>query len=601
MASSVTVMLGGPKKQLVKTTPTMILRQVVNTVCEQQGFSEPELYGLKNGRNFMDLSLSIRYANIAPGTELELVKILRNKDATPTNVDVALQLEDGARIIRTFAITTTLWDILLAFEQSSNGSLNLTRRTGTRPSTVKNNMIALGRRLSRGGRQQPTLVYMLPVVVLLEREYSTIEQLKGTTLELGGLTSGSIVLRVLMRYMDAGIDDFLCRIESSPPRPASSHSNVNGASPSNPNRSREPNGTSIQHISFPSPGGGSYQISIPGMTARGGSLDVNNTKREGNIIIPGAGAGSSGNSDGDTPRQTPAQDMNSAMIEVSQEIRQLREQEAQAALTDRVKRLSKAGESSDKDRFSRSIQFADPPVTAIGSSSTAGPSSSTLASTGISAPLTDEPAMDMEADSDTSTDINPHPLPQRSASVPSPQEVVRQIAHRVSQQLREAQLRGEPTLDYHTLIAQEIVKEQNAGILPVSPPGSRHNSVDKAKASTNRAALPPIAPTTNGQDSGVNVPKESPLTSLSGLESDTTPKLSNKDKGMGKEKDKDRSYILGRQRSLPMLMRRLSGRARADKTMPEANETGATASSGGSIGSGGRGGRFPKWMKLSKK
>ena len=49
-------------------------------------------------------------------------------------------------------------------------SLNFTRRTGTRPSTVKNNMIALGRRLSRGGRQQPTLVYMLPVVILLERE-----------------------------------------------------------------------------------------------------------------------------------------------------------------------------------------------------------------------------------------------------------------------------------------------------------------------------------------------------------------------------------------------------------------------------------------------
>jgi len=207
----------------------------------------------------------------------------------------------------------------------------------------------------------------------------------------------------------------------------------------------------------------------------------------------------------------------------------------------------------------------------------------------------------MEADSDMNTDINPHPLPQRSASVPSPQEVVRQIAHRVSQQLREAQLRGEPTLDYHTLIAQEIVKEQKAGILPVSPTGSRHNSVDKAKTSTNRAALPPISSTANGQFSDVSVPKESPLTSLSGLESDTTSKPPTKDKGKGKEKDKDRSHLLGRQRSLPMLMRRLSGRARADKTVPEANGTGATASSGGSTGSGGRGGGFRKWMKLSKK
>ncbi|KAG0351760.1 Tether containing UBX domain for GLUT4 [Podila minutissima] len=600
MASNVTVMLGGQIKQLVKTTPTMLLRQIANTVCEQQGYSEPESYGLKSGRNVLDLSLSIRYANIAPGTKLELVKIPRNKGA-PTNVDVALQLEDGARFIQTFAITTTLWDILLAFEQSSNGSLNLTRRTGTRPSTVKNNMIAMGRRLSRGGRQQPTLVYMLPVVVLLEREYNTIEKLRGTTLELGGLTSGNVVIRVLMRYMDTGIDDFMHRIESSPPRPVNGHS-TNSTSSSSPNKPMERNEASPQHITFHSPGG-SYEIPIPGMTARGGSLDVMNTKREGNIIIPGAGASSSGNSDGDTPQQTPAQDMNSAMIEASQEIRQLREQEAQAALTDRVKRLSKTGESSDKDRFSRSLQFAEPPVAAIGSSSTAGPSSSTLASTGISSPFTEEPTMDMEADSDISADVNPHPLPQGSASAPSPQEVVRQIAHRVSQQLREAQLRGEPTLDYHTLIAQEIVKEQKAGILPVSPPGSRHNSVDKAKASPNRAALPPIAPTTNTQDKEMSAPKESPLTSLSGLESSITTSVPIKDKGKGKEKekDKDRNHILGRHRSLPMLMRRLSGRARADKAAPvDGNGTGATDSSGGSIGSERRRG-LPKWMKLSKK
>ncbi|KAF9324866.1 hypothetical protein BG006_000161 [Podila minutissima] len=526
MASNVTVMLGGQTKQLVKTTPTMLLRQIANTVCEQQGYSEPESYGLK--------------------------------------------------------------------------SLNLTRRTGTRPSTVKNNMIALGRRLSRGGRQQPTLVYMLPVVVLLEREYNTIEKLRGTTLELGGLTSGNVVIRVLMRYMDTGIDDFMHRIENTPPRPVNGHS-TNSTSSSNPNRPMERNEASPQHITFHSPGG-SYEIPIPGMTARGGSLDVMNTKREGNIIISGASASSSGNSDGDTPRQTPAQDMNSAMIEASQEIRQLREQEAQAALTDRVKRLSKTGESSDKDRFSRSLQFAEPPVAARGSS-TAGPSSSTLASTGISSPFTEEPTMDMEADSNISADVNPRPLPQSSASAPSPQEVVRQIAHRVSQQLREAQLRGEPALDYHTLIAQEIVKEQKAGILPVSPPGSRHNSVDKAKASPNRAALPPIAPTTNAQDKKMSAPKESPLTSLCGLESSITTTVPIKDKGKGseKEKDKDRSHILGRQRSLPMLMRRLSGRARADKAAPiDGNGTGATDSSGGSVSNERRRG-LPKWMKLSKK
>ncbi|KAK3806182.1 MAG: hypothetical protein JOS17DRAFT_606979 [Linnemannia elongata] len=47
MASNLTVNLGGGKKQLIKTTPAMSLRQVVNTVCEKQDYPEPETYGLK--------------------------------------------------------------------------------------------------------------------------------------------------------------------------------------------------------------------------------------------------------------------------------------------------------------------------------------------------------------------------------------------------------------------------------------------------------------------------------------------------------------------------------------------------------------------------
>jgi len=39
----------------------------------------------------------------------------------PTHVDLALQLEDGGRTIQSFAITSTLWDVLLGFEAASNG------------------------------------------------------------------------------------------------------------------------------------------------------------------------------------------------------------------------------------------------------------------------------------------------------------------------------------------------------------------------------------------------------------------------------------------------------------------------------------------------
>ncbi|KAI8602980.1 GLUT4 regulating protein TUG-domain-containing protein [Dissophora ornata] len=166
MASNLTVFLGGGKKQLVKTTPTMILRQVVNTVCEKQSYSEPESYGLKSGKNFLDLSLSIRYANIAPGAKLELARVPKDKSA-PTHVDLALQLEDGGRMVQSFAITTTLWDVLLGFERASNGSLNLTRRTAV-PQATSKNIFSLQR--IKKAVKPAAEVYLLPVVILLDRE-----------------------------------------------------------------------------------------------------------------------------------------------------------------------------------------------------------------------------------------------------------------------------------------------------------------------------------------------------------------------------------------------------------------------------------------------
>ncbi|KAF9347683.1 Tether containing UBX domain for GLUT4 [Mortierella sp. NVP85] len=118
--TSVVVHLGAGKRQLVKTSPTTILREVVNTVCSTQNYPSPETYGLKSGKNFLDLSLSIRYANIAAGTKLELAKVPKDKSA-PTHVNLALQLEDGGRRVQSFAITTTLWDVLLGFEKTSDG------------------------------------------------------------------------------------------------------------------------------------------------------------------------------------------------------------------------------------------------------------------------------------------------------------------------------------------------------------------------------------------------------------------------------------------------------------------------------------------------
>ncbi|KAG0357282.1 hypothetical protein BC939DRAFT_507696 [Gamsiella multidivaricata] len=494
MASNLTVFLGGGKKQLVKTTPTMILRQVVNTVCEKQGYGDPENYGLKSGKNFLDLSLSIRYANIAPGAKLELAKVPKDKSA-PTHVDLALQLEDGGRMVQSFAITSTLWDVLLGFEKASNGSLNLTRRTAVPQSTTKN-IFSLQR--IKKAVKPATEVYLLPVVILLEREYVSIQTLKATTLQLAGLLKGNAVFRVMMRYTDAGIADFMEEIERENSRPATD----NGETPSSEQASTSgsatisvpssaesvaptplaaPMTTSPPQSSAPHPSsplkttpsrqfttdktagekdfmqakeafhsGSASDLGInpqgagtPLPGARSGSIDLNN--REVNIVTPAPGT--SGNID--IQRQSPVQNMNTVMIEATQEIRQLQEQQTQAALTDRVKRLSKASDSSDRERFVRSL----PPGA-----------------------FTEEPVSEMDVDSPFPRSGSPGSIPQTQ------QDVVRQIAHRVSLQLKEAQQRGNSTLDYHSLIAQEVEREQKAGVLPTTPTGSRNNSMYTSKA-----------------------------------------------------------------------------------------------------------------------
>ncbi|KAG0322902.1 Tether containing UBX domain for GLUT4 [Dissophora globulifera] len=507
MASNLTVFLGGGKKQLVKTTPTMILRQVVNTVCEKQSYPDPESYGLKSGKNFLDLSLSIRYANIAPGAKLELARVPKDKSA-PTHVDLALQLEDGGRVVKSFAITTTLWDVLLGFETASNGTLNLTQRSGVPQSAAASKNIFSLQRLRKVAKPSAE-VYLLPVVILLEREYVSIPTLKTTTLQLAGLLKGNAVFRVMMRFTDATIEDFMEDIQrdysrsavaasnaaesteasSSSSSPSSESSAVVTASPDSPKTpvaapvSTQPPPSPKKQASSSSHGsphrqfttdktagerdfmmaqdayhGGSQsdlginiqgiQVPLPGMTNRSGGVE--SESREGPVVAPGP------SSDINIQRQTPTQDMNAAMIEASQEIRQLREQQTQAALTDRVKKLSKSSDSSDRDRFVRSL----PPGA-----------------------FTEEPQNEMDID----------PIPHRSESptstLPDQDDVVRQIAHRVSMQLKEAQQRGDSMTDYHSLIAQEIEREQRAGVLPSTPTESRNNSIRRSKDKAEESPL----------------------------------------------------------------------------------------------------------------
>ncbi|RHZ69366.1 hypothetical protein Glove_284g104 [Diversispora epigaea] len=201
MASNVIVLLSNGKRQAVKTTPMMTLKQIVNSVCEKQGILDVEKWGLKQNRTILDLGLSVRFANLAPGAKLELIRV--NAPKAHSDVQIALQLDDGGRIIGKFPITISLWDILIYFEnkEDQNEPLNLTKRLAPAPQTKKKNFF------KKMSKAEELLFYQQPVCLLLNQEYGTIPMLKSTTLQSAGITSGNAVLRLLFRHTDLSIED----------------------------------------------------------------------------------------------------------------------------------------------------------------------------------------------------------------------------------------------------------------------------------------------------------------------------------------------------------------------------------------------------------
>ncbi|TPX65399.1 hypothetical protein SpCBS45565_g05195 [Spizellomyces sp. 'palustris'] len=177
------------KKLTLKTTPATPLKHLVDTVVEKWGLGNAEGFGLRHGKNNLDLSLSMRFANLAQGAKLSLVPI-KNGPAGP--ISIALQTPDGTRLVDKFPASTTLWSILVHFE--TRDGVNLTKRTN-----IESKM--------KGA------VYMMPVCVLMNKEFSTIESLKNTTLQKAGLTSGNGVVRVLLRATSLSLEDAMQHAE----------------------------------------------------------------------------------------------------------------------------------------------------------------------------------------------------------------------------------------------------------------------------------------------------------------------------------------------------------------------------------------------------
>ncbi|XP_069124514.1 tether containing UBX domain for GLUT4-like [Argopecten irradians] len=178
--ATVQVLCPNGRRQNVKTTPNTKLLQVLEDVCQKQGFVPSDDYGLIHGNNKkeLDLSLSMRYANLANNAKLELVKSQASRAVQ--DVTIALQLESGSRLQGKFPPQTSLWDILVHWEQKPDSAY---KGELTKVDVTHNPPI------------QPVCIYMREEVI---GEMA----LTVTSLRKLGLTSGNAVIRLIHRAVD---------------------------------------------------------------------------------------------------------------------------------------------------------------------------------------------------------------------------------------------------------------------------------------------------------------------------------------------------------------------------------------------------------------
>ncbi|CAL8388189.1 unnamed protein product [Arctogadus glacialis] len=164
MAAAVTVLTPNGRRQTVKVSPNTPLLQVLEDVCKKHEFN-PDDHGLKFQRNVLDLTLQWRYASLPNNAKLEMVAGARKQTAADGQVRIGLQMEDGSRLQGTFSSGQNLWELLTHFPET--------------------------RALARSGAT--------PVCVYMRDQVTGAEALQTATLRSLGLSSGSAVVRFLLK------------------------------------------------------------------------------------------------------------------------------------------------------------------------------------------------------------------------------------------------------------------------------------------------------------------------------------------------------------------------------------------------------------------
>ncbi|KAH0946061.1 hypothetical protein HN011_005217 [Eciton burchellii] len=160
MAANKTVIVLAPngRRQNVKVTINTTILQVLEEVCQKQGYNVDD-YDIKHNRQILDLNTIFRFTGLPNNAQLEMVAC--KKARSLSNVTIGIQLENGERATREFPPNVTL--ALALTEIYPNSDL-----------------------------ERAVLIYM-------HREVYGRETLEKTTLKSLGLNSGKAILRLIYR------------------------------------------------------------------------------------------------------------------------------------------------------------------------------------------------------------------------------------------------------------------------------------------------------------------------------------------------------------------------------------------------------------------
>jgi tether containing UBX domain for GLUT4 len=225
--SHVVVVNSFAKTARIPTTPMKDLNTVKNEACKKFGLNQDQ-YALKYNNKPVNLSNTIRFANLPQGARLELVQASRS----PTVISVALQLpasdkrDLNDRLVEKFASNTSLWEILRQFESTEGSNFNFTQRAIPE--------------ISNGSSGAGRMHYEMPVITVMpdHKEYSSFVDLQKTLSQLG-IGDSRALLKLSYKNSGTPLEEAMSQIsqyfKSAEPTPSGAHAGSSAQASSIPN------------------------------------------------------------------------------------------------------------------------------------------------------------------------------------------------------------------------------------------------------------------------------------------------------------------------------------------------------------------------------